>query len=137
MCPQTFDAPYTTAQLAPVREALLRRRHQLVVAERDHSREMADEQSRDPAVEEEEAAAHQHAQFVASRMREGFQREVQLIDGALARMDAGVYGRCEDCEEPIAIERLRALPYTRLCAADAAREERNTVLRSPGRSLTF
>ena len=43
-------------------------------------------------------------------MREGILREVQLIDNALVRMDAGVYGRCEECEEPIAIERLKALP---------------------------
>jgi DnaK suppressor protein len=135
--PAGSDAPYTTEQLAPVREALLRRRYQLVSSERDQSREMADEQARDPAVEEEEAAAHQLAQFVASRMREGFQRELQLIDGALQRMDAGVYGRCDECDEPIAIERLKALPYTRLCAADATREEREKVLRSQGRSLTF
>ncbi len=135
--PSTTDAPYTTEQLAPVREALLRRRSQLVSSARDHSREMADEQEREPAVEEEEAAAHQHTQFVAARVREGLQREIQLIDKAMARIEAGVYGRCDECEEPIALERLRALPYTRLCAADASREEREKVARSQGRSLTL
>ena len=34
--------------------------------------DMRDEQDRDPATEEEEAAAHQHTQFVSARMREGF-----------------------------------------------------------------
>ena len=116
----TNDAPYTTVELRPVREALLRRRHDLVEAQVAHERDMRDEQERDPAVEEEEAAAHQHTQFVSARMREGFDREVIQIDQALARMEAGAYGLCEECEEPIAIERLKVLPFTRLCAADAA-----------------
>ncbi len=131
------DAPYTTEELAPVREVLLRRRTLLLDSEQAHGREMADEQDRDPAAEEEEAAAHQHMQFVAARVREGIQRELMLIDQALARMDAGVYGRCDECDEPIAIERLKALPYTRLCAPDAARDERDKIPHSPGRSLTL
>ncbi len=134
--PET-NAPYTTEELAPVRETLLRRRTQLLGAERAQGLEMADEQERDPAAEEEEAAAHQHTQFVAARVREGIHRELQLIDHALARIDAGVYGRCDECEEPIAIERLKALPYTRLCAVDAARDERDKTAHSPGRSLTL
>jgi DnaK suppressor protein len=135
--PAHIDAPYTTEQLAPVREALLRRRRDLIEAQQAHEREIEDEQSRDPATEEEEAAAHQHTQFVATRVREGLGREVQGIDEAIARMDAGVYGRCEECDEPIAIERLKIVPYTRLCATDAAIEERDKVARSPGRSLTL
>src|SRR4051812_37723723 len=128
------DAPYTTEQLAPVREALLRRRREFIESQAAQEREIADEQSRDPATEEEEAAAHQHTQFVAARMREGIHRELLAIDNALARMDAGVYGRCEECDEPIAIERLKVMPYTRLCAADAAIEERDKVAHSQGRS---
>jgi DnaK suppressor protein len=131
------DAPYTTEELQPVREALLRRRHNLVESQAAREKEMLDEQERDPAVEEEEAAAHQHAQFVAARMREGIDQEIIQIDRALARIDAGQYGRCEDCDEPIAIERLKALPFTRLCATDAALDERNKYVRSPGRSLTL
>lgn len=130
-------APYTTEELAPVREALQRRRRELVDAQAAQARDIEDEQSRDPATEEEEAAAHQHAQFISTRMREGMHREVQAIDAALARMDVDNYGRCEECDEPIAIERLRVLPYTRLCAADATIEERDKVPRSSGRSLTL
>jgi len=39
-------------------------------------------------------------------------REVQA---ALERMDAGTYGICQRCGQPIAEERLEALPATRLC----------------------
>ena len=34
---------------------------------------------------------------------------------ALRRIDAGTFGRCEECSEPIAKQRLQALPYTRHC----------------------
>lgn len=129
--------PYTAEELAPVREVLLRRRRDLVDAQIAHEQSMADEQDRGPAPEEEEAAAHHLSQFVASRVREGVNREVEAIDHSLARMDAGVYGRCEECDEPISLERLRVLPFTRLCAVDAALDERAKVARSPGRSLTL
>ena len=130
-------APYTTEQLRPVREALLSRRNRLVETEQGHGRDLADASARGPAVEEEEAAAQQHMQFVAARVREGLNRELRLLDTALARLDGGNYGRCDECDEPIALERLRALPYTRLCAADAAREEREKTAKSQGRGLTF
>lgn len=133
----TMKGPYTAAQLTEVREILLRRRRELVEAQLAHEELVADAQERGPAVEEEEAAAHHLTQFVASRVREGVNREVEAIDHALARMDAGVYGRCDECEEPISLERLKILPFTRLCAADAAAEERAKVSRSPGRSLTL
>lgn len=131
------DAPYSTEELASIRELLVKRRHDLIAAQQAHAVELADEQSRDPAAEEEEAAAHQHTQFVTARVREGIHREVTQIDFALERLDAGEYGLCDECGEPIAIERLRVLPYTRMCAVDAAAEEREKVAHSQGRSLTL
>jgi DnaK suppressor protein len=41
--------------------------------------------------------------------------EIDEIDEALARIRDGVYGACEECAKPIALERLRAIPYARLC----------------------
>lgn len=35
--------------------------------------------------------------------------------GALERMDAGTYGKCEKCGQEIPVERLEALPAARLC----------------------
>lgn len=37
------------------------------------------------------------------------------IDDALERIEEGTYGICEECQEPIGIERLKALPFTPLC----------------------
>jgi len=38
----------------------------------------------------------------------------EVLD-ALARIEAGTFGRCQECGEPIAKSRLQALPYTRHC----------------------
>jgi RNA polymerase-binding transcription factor DksA len=46
------------------------------------------------------------------------------VEHALARIDAGSYGRCEVCGNAIEAERLDALPYTTLCLADARRRAR-------------
>ena len=40
---------------------------------------------------------------------------LQAIEEALKRIDAGTYGGCRDCGEPIAEARLRAIPWTRVC----------------------
>ena len=40
---------------------------------------------------------------------------VDEIDRALAKIDAGTYGICEKCGNPIPKERLKALPYAALC----------------------
>jgi DnaK suppressor protein len=44
---------------------------------------------------------------------------IDKVEQALARIDAGSFGRCEACAGPIEAERLDALPYATLCLADA------------------
>jgi RNA polymerase-binding transcription factor DksA len=43
------------------------------------------------------------------------------IQSALERLNNGTYGSCERCHQPIAPERLEALPFVRLCI-DCARQ---------------
>ncbi len=40
---------------------------------------------------------------------------LQAIEEALSRMEQGTFGICRDCGEPIAPERLNAIPWTRVC----------------------
>jgi RNA polymerase-binding protein DksA len=42
------------------------------------------------------------------------------VDHALARIDTGEYGICENCGKAIPVERLDVLPYTTLCVDCAA-----------------
>jgi DnaK suppressor protein len=44
---------------------------------------------------------------------------LEEVRAALARIERGTFGRCENCGRPISRERLNALPYTRYCAACA------------------
>ena len=47
-------------------------------------------------------------------------RRLEDVDQALARADAGDYGRCTECGREIAPERLAARPQARTCIACAA-----------------
>jgi DnaK suppressor protein len=46
---------------------------------------------------------------------ENEQDTLEQVNEALERLSHGKYGRCEECNEPIAKPRLQALPYTRHC----------------------
>jgi len=41
--------------------------------------------------------------------------EIDEIEAALDRLQDGAYGACEECGKAISLERLRAIPYARLC----------------------
>ncbi len=43
------------------------------------------------------------------------QKELVEIDEALAKIQAGSYGICEMCEEPIGMQRLKVKPFAKYC----------------------
>lgn len=51
------------------------------------------------------------------------------IEDALERLKDNVYGACEECGEPIAENRLRALPSTRVCVDCQSRHERELKIK--------
>ena len=61
------------------------------------------------------AASQVFAQQRDLALREAAERRVREVDAALARIDAGTFGRCTACGEPIAEARLDALPWAALC----------------------
>jgi RNA polymerase-binding protein DksA len=46
------------------------------------------------------------------------------LDDALKRIEDGIYGACEECKGLIAKNRLKAVPYARLCVKCQERRER-------------
>ena len=66
-------------------------------------------------------------QWEVSEIRDGLDdeatAELNQVDLALARLDAGEYGLCESCGEQIGEKRLEALPYATLCIECAERAE--------------
>jgi DnaK suppressor protein len=49
------------------------------------------------------------------RIRDRERKLISKIDEALGRIEDGTYGKCEECDQDIGIERLRARPVTTLC----------------------
>lgn len=55
------------------------------------------------------------SQAMAQATRQRAERELLRIDSALRRLDAGDFGDCLRCAEPIALGRLQADPAATLC----------------------
>ena len=108
------------AELLVLRERVLRAAHDIVEDDTEDG-------------ELSSAAGDQHLADHASEM---FDREVdeslednaelivREIDDALERIDAGTYGVCVRCGQPIPEERLTAVPYAVLCVPCKREEER-------------
>jgi RNA polymerase-binding protein DksA len=61
------------------------------------------------------AATHVFEQQRDLALRERAEQHLAEVDAALARIDAGTYGRCVGCGREIAPERLEALPWASHC----------------------
>lgn len=68
----------------------------------------------------EQVTERENEEVLAALIVEG-EQELSQINQALARMDAGNYGLCASCGEPINPERLQALPFTTLCIRCASK----------------
>jgi RNA polymerase-binding protein DksA len=54
------------------------------------------------------------------------EQALKEISDALDRIDQGTFGKCEECDKEIARERLKALPYARLCMECARQQEQGS-----------
>ena len=61
------------------------------------------------------AASQVFEQLRDLALREHTRTAIAVIDAALVRLDAGAYGSCISCGQPIGAERLAALPAAALC----------------------
>jgi RNA polymerase-binding protein DksA len=116
------DLEAARRRLETERERVLEARQNLID---DTSRSMED------AIDEDGNDTH-----MADSASETLDREMELslgdnaehllesIDAALRRIDAGSYGNCERCGQPIAADRLEALPWATKCIECKRLEER-------------
>ena len=56
-----------------------------------------------------------------------FSRLLNEVDAALARFEAGTYGVCETCGDPIEADRLMADPLQRFCLGDLTQKELSSI----------
>ena len=111
-----LKSPYNKAQLRPLRKAVLERRARVS----GDLNLMGDEALRaaDPDVDTESIADHgsdAYERNLTLGLMEHDSRTLRQIDQALILMDQGTYGLCKDCEEPIPLARLEALPFATTC----------------------
>lgn len=66
-------------------------------------------------VAEEDQAQLSHDEFISLRLNSLDYVQLKLIEEALDRIQAGDYGICLGCEEPIPAKRLQALPWAKYC----------------------
>jgi DnaK suppressor protein len=81
-------------------------------------------------VAEDDQAQISHDEFVSLHINSLDYAQLRLVDEALDRLNAGDYGICLACEEPIAPKRLRAVSWARYCV-----HCQDTVGRSMDREL--
>jgi len=58
-------------------------------------------------------------------LRQNLQRLLGQVNDALAKLDKGTYGLCDDCGGTVDRARLKALPYAALCIQCQQQRERS------------
>ena len=108
---------HASMDYAPYKEALLRKRGELqstgggakplpaTIEVNSRQGDLADQASGNNEV---------HIQL---KLKQTDAKILQAIEEALQRIEHGTYGVCRDCGEPIAVARLKAIPWTRVCIA--------------------
>jgi DnaK suppressor protein len=114
------------------RELLLRRQSEILPRQQAARANLNEQVMESPGDEADVSVLDTSADYFL-KLANNQQAELIAIRDALDRMDRGVYGICESCEEPISIERLRKLPYARYCIEDqsALEKGRMTVVPKP------
>lgn len=96
------------------RELLVNEREQLVKKANKTLTEEATLDTNELPDEIDQASAEYNQSFIF-RLRDREKFYLSKIDKALKKLDAGTFGICEACDEPINIKRLEARPVTTLC----------------------
>lgn len=125
------------AFLKSAQESLLKMREQ-VLADIESDTKTSRSDHKDEGMDTYDIASEERDRDISMILSDRDRRKLQSVDEALTRIKAGTYGICEECELDIAEERLKALPFTRLCVicqADLEKEARQTRQADDDRGL--
>ncbi len=126
MAERTVKAKKPTKKLlATLRKHLEEEREELAAQAARLEADAADESWKEPRSDDdaETGTATFERERTMSLARNARQTIIQ-VDRALERMDAGTYGECVSCGQPIALERLEALPQAVDCLDCRRKAER-------------
>lgn len=100
--------------LDEIKAVLERRREELVERRERIARHTRHRDEPLPPDFAEQAVELENGETLVALDRE-VNAEIREIDQALRRLEDGTYGDCAECGEPIGEQRLKALPFARLC----------------------
>jgi RNA polymerase-binding transcription factor DksA len=112
-----------TLDLEQVRSDLESERDRLkaAIAEVNHTGSLSDETG-DLSIGQDDhiadTASDTYMRELDGGLEENAEHLLAKVEGALGRLDAGTYGTCVICGRPIDEERLKAVPYAKLCIDD-------------------
>ena len=109
-------------QLEYFRQKLLRWRAELLSDSTDTLRHLKEESLLKPDLTDRASLETERAIELRTRDRE--RKLISKIDAALARIDTGTYGYCEETDQPIGVRRLEARPIATLSIEAQERHER-------------
>ena len=109
-------------QVEYFRQKLLRWRSELLADSAETLRSLQEESLLKPDLTDR--ASLETERSIELRTRDRERKLISKIDAALARLDSGTYGYCEETEEPIGIRRLEARPIATLSIEAQERHER-------------
>ena len=109
----------TTRQLTFFRDVLLNQRSE-ILNKVDGITDSVESTGRG---DEGDQAASELTLSVSLRLQERSRQLLQKIDRALSKIDGGSFGLCEQCEENLNLNRLKARPVAALCVACQEEQE--------------
>ncbi len=122
------EEPWTDAELKQVRAEIESEaaslRADLAKAASDIAERLADS-VRDAGDDQADAGTKAFEREHELALTQNARDLLEQGERALARIDAGTYGVCESCGEPIGKARLIAFPWATLCVECKQREERH------------
>ena|SRR5262249_19967333 len=104
------------------RERLLAWKEDILREARETLQHLQDENQNHPDLADRASSETDRA--IELRARDRQRKLIAKIDAALARIDDGTYGFCEETGEPIALRRLEARPIATLSVEAQERHER-------------
>src|SRR6476661_1914636 len=104
------------------RGKLLSWREEILREARDTLQHLQDENQNHPDLADRASSETDRA--IELRARDRQRKLIAKIDAAIARIDDGTYGYCEETGEPIALRRLEARPIATLSLEAQERHER-------------
>ena len=104
------------------RERLLAWKEDILREARETLQHLQDENQNHPDLADRASSETDRA--IELRARDRQRKLIAKIDAALARLDDGTYGYCEETGEPISLRRLEARPIATLSVEAQERHER-------------